>query len=158
MEHTLFVLLLFALPFPVRAEEPIDIGSRRELFVDRHLIDRLDGARLALHRPVETDDVFVHDTPWEGNRTLYYTIFQDGDIYRMYYRSSQINLDDDFGRLPQLDRTGVAGVFTQTLAHVLGEEDSLLTVRLVLYQSDSTLSPRAAHLFRLPDTVRLGPR
>ena len=73
--------------------EPLDIGSRRELFVDDHLIDRLSGgARLQLHRPAETNDVFVHDTPWEGNRTLYYTIFQDGDIYRMYYRGSQIDL------------------------------------------------------------------
>jgi hypothetical protein len=30
----------------ILAAEPVEIGSRRELFVDRHLIDRLDGARL----------------------------------------------------------------------------------------------------------------
>lgn len=77
----------------VCAAEPIDIGTRRELFVDEHLIAEMKGgARLRLHRPVETDDVFVHDTPWEGNRTMYYTIFPDGDIYRMYYRGSQIDL------------------------------------------------------------------
>ncbi len=34
------------------AAEPIDVGSRLELFVDRHLIDRLDGGALKLHAPV----------------------------------------------------------------------------------------------------------
>ena len=36
-----------------RAEpgEPMDIGSRLELFVDHYLIDRLEGARLMLGRP-----------------------------------------------------------------------------------------------------------
>lgn len=29
----------------------LDIGSRRELFVDRHLIDCLDNARLVLNHP-----------------------------------------------------------------------------------------------------------
>jgi hypothetical protein len=86
----------FSRPERVSAEEKakvIDIGSRRELFIDEYLIETMTGgARLRLQQPVETDDVFVHDTPWEGNRTMYYTIFQDGDIYRMYYRGSQINL------------------------------------------------------------------
>ena len=31
--------------------DALDIGSRRELFVDRLLIDRLEGARLKLHEP-----------------------------------------------------------------------------------------------------------
>ena len=87
------------------AAEPLEIGSRRELFVDHHLIDQVKGgARLRLHRPQETEDVFVHDTPWEGNRTLYYTIiqdgFQDGDVYRMYYRGSQIDLTGDSYAIP----------------------------------------------------------
>jgi len=83
------------------AEDVVDIGSRRELFVDSQLVERLTGtARLRLHRPIETDDVFVHDTPWEGNRTLYYTIFQDRGIYRMYYRGSQIDLTDGKYAIP----------------------------------------------------------
>jgi hypothetical protein len=28
----------------------------------------------------------VHDRPWEGNSSGYHTIFQDGPVYRMYYR------------------------------------------------------------------------
>jgi hypothetical protein len=78
--------------------EPIDIGSRLELFVDDYLLERMSGdAELRLHRPIERERVFVHNTPWEGNRSLYHTVFQDGDLYKMYYRGSQIDLPDSGG-------------------------------------------------------------
>ena len=48
-----------------RATEPIDIASRRELLVDHHLIERLDGVRLELHRPVRREVVFRTDAAWE---------------------------------------------------------------------------------------------
>lgn len=77
----------------VRSQEPgsgnseaIDIGSRRELFVDQYLIDRLDGVRLELHRPTRREVVFRTDAPWEGNGSAYQSVFRDGDIFRMYYR------------------------------------------------------------------------
>lgn len=66
----------------------IDVGSRRELFVDDYLIQRLDGARLVLHPPEPGDVAIVCDQPWEGNTSAYYTIFQDGDVIRMYYRGA----------------------------------------------------------------------
>ena len=63
-----------------------DIGSRRELFVDAALVDRLLGkAELRLHHPVPREVVLVHDEPWEGNNTTYHCVFQDGDRYRMFY-------------------------------------------------------------------------
>lgn len=69
--------------------KPIDVGSRLELFVDDHLIDRASGdAGLLLHKPAPKEVVLVTDKPWEGNTSAYYTIFQDGDLYRMYYRGS----------------------------------------------------------------------
>ena len=67
----------------------IDIGSRRELFVDNYLIDRLERARQQLHHPVPREVAIVHDAPWEGNGCMYTTVFRDGDIYRMYYRGAQ---------------------------------------------------------------------
>lgn len=66
--------------------ELIDVGSRRELFVDQHLIESLDGARLQLHRPVRREIVFRSDAEWEGNGSAYQSVFQDGDRFRMYYR------------------------------------------------------------------------
>ena len=93
------ILLTFALGgavcFPAVATEPIDIGSRLELMIDDYLIQRMTGgAELRLHRPTERERVFVHDVPWEGNRTLYHTVFQEGDLYKMYYRGSQIDLPE----------------------------------------------------------------
>jgi hypothetical protein len=77
------------------ASEPIDIGSRLELVIDDYLIRQITGgAELRLHWPVERERVLAHDTRWKGNRAMYYTVFQDGGIYGMYYRGSQVVLDE----------------------------------------------------------------
>ncbi len=64
----------------------VDIGTRRELFVDDFLIDRLDGTRLALHAPQPREVAFKFDKPWEGLYSGYETVFKDGDTFRFYYR------------------------------------------------------------------------
>jgi hypothetical protein len=64
----------------------IDIGSRRELFVDHYLIDCLDGVRLVLHRPRDEGPVLKFDESWEGPFCGYCTVIRDGDKYRFYYR------------------------------------------------------------------------
>lgn len=70
------------------AAESIEIGSRRELFVEDGLIGSLRGAELRLHAPVPRNVALVTDESWEGNGTNYITVFQDGPKYRMYYRGS----------------------------------------------------------------------
>ena len=74
------------------AAQAIDIGSRLELFVDGFLIDTLTGARQVLHHPTPQEGVMVHDAPWEGSGCGYHTVFQDGDLYRMYYKSWQLTV------------------------------------------------------------------
>lgn len=69
------------------AEPAIALGSRRELFVDDFLIDQLKGAALKLHQPVAADVALVCDAPWEGNISAYYTLFEDGGVFRAYYRA-----------------------------------------------------------------------
>ena len=71
-----------------RGDEPIAIGQQRELLTDDHLIQEADGIVFRLHQPEPEEVVLVTDRPWEGNTCAYYTIFQDGDKYRMYYRGS----------------------------------------------------------------------
>ena len=70
------------------ANEPtVNIAQRRELFVDRVLVHAISGeAGLKLQQPNPEEVVLVTDKPWEGNTSAYYTILQDGDLYRMYYR------------------------------------------------------------------------
>jgi len=86
---------LIAAAGDANSEEPVAIGSRRELFVDRALIDRLDGgAELRLHHPRRRDVAVLFDKPWEGNASGYTTVFRDGDLYRMYYRGHRYIIDD----------------------------------------------------------------
>ncbi len=75
------------------AADPIDIGSRRELFVDDFLIEKLSGkAEQRLHQPRIQEIVMTHDASWEGSGSGYHSIFQDGGKYRMYYKSWQLSV------------------------------------------------------------------
>jgi len=88
------MLLLF--PFicsSLLAADPVTIGSRRELFVDDFLIEKLTGkAQQRLHQPQAREIAITHDAPWEGSGSGYHSIFQDGDKYRMYYKSWQLTV------------------------------------------------------------------
>ncbi|WP_372896481.1 hypothetical protein [Stieleria sp.] len=67
------------------ADEPIDIGSRRELFVDDLLIDRTDGVDLRLQRPVKAPRP---QSPLP--KGAYATVIRDSDehgvLFRAYWR------------------------------------------------------------------------
>ena len=77
------------------AATPIDIGSRRELFVDDYLIEETTGTvNLQLHRPVPQEIALIHDEPWEGTGCGYYSIFKDGELFRMYYKAMHIEVSD----------------------------------------------------------------
>ena len=72
------------------SQEPLDIGSRLELFVDKVLVEEIKGeARLQLQRPTPREVVLVADRPWEGNACGHFSVFKDGGRYRMYYRGLQ---------------------------------------------------------------------
>ena len=76
---------------------PIEIGSRRELFVDHHLIVKLIDARLVLHRPRPREIAIRFDRPWEGNTSGYPTVMRDGNVLKMIYRGHSMIWDG--GRL-----------------------------------------------------------
>jgi len=88
LKHSILPTIVLFITTAAHSAEPIDIGSRRELFVDRHLIERMDKARLKLYRPAPREVSLVRNRPWEGNVSGYTTVFQDGDLYRMYYRGT----------------------------------------------------------------------
>jgi hypothetical protein len=70
------------------AADPIALENRRELFVDHHLIDKLNGAELRLATPRDEGTAFTLDKPWEGRFCAYTTIIHDGESYRAYYRGA----------------------------------------------------------------------
>jgi hypothetical protein len=83
-------LILTLTGFAALAADPIDIGSRRELFVDRLLIDKMDGSELRLHAPQPVGTAVKFDQPWEGRFSAYITVLHDEKLkkYRMYYRGN----------------------------------------------------------------------
>jgi hypothetical protein len=84
--HLLLLLLAGSVPAPASPHGVPNIGSRLEMFVDRHLVDRLSGtARMMLHPPVFKDVAVKFDRPWEGAVSGFVAVIKDGDICRMYY-------------------------------------------------------------------------
>ena len=84
----LFLIGLTALCGAALATDAVNIGDRRELFLDNILVDRLEGgAQRVFHKPVPREVVITFDKPWEGNACAFVTVFKDADRYRMYYRA-----------------------------------------------------------------------
>ncbi len=99
MPHIRLLLTLACLAFlaPVAAHaqndrEVLDLGTRRELFIDDHLLGEMHNVQLLVHQPVRREIVAVGDAPWEGNGCNYFTVLYDPQdkIYRMYYHAWQI--------------------------------------------------------------------
>lgn len=63
--------------------EPIDVGSRLELFVDDYLVESMDGAELRLHHPVPAPQP---ESPLPPRFMM--TVIKDGDLYRAWWRGS----------------------------------------------------------------------
>jgi len=83
MKHLIFLPTLLI----TCAAQPLNLESRRELFVDHHLIDRMEGTELRLQIPIERGEAFAFDRPNEGAFCGYVSIITlpDGGV-RAYYR------------------------------------------------------------------------
>lgn len=67
-------------------KKAVEIGSRRELFIDDFMIDAMSGGvTRRMHHPQPREIVFRADRPWEGPITGYYTTIQEDDHVRLYY-------------------------------------------------------------------------
>ena len=75
--------------FDEKAKGVIDIGSRLELFVDRYLIERLEGVELRLHEPKSMP---LSESPLPVGYT---TVIKDGNLYRGYYLDYRPDYDGD---------------------------------------------------------------
>ena len=58
------LLVIFTVAAVDAAAPPVvEIGSRRELFVDEFIIDTLQGAQLRLHHPTPREVAITYDAP-----------------------------------------------------------------------------------------------
>jgi len=84
------LLPLLFLCASIASAEVTSIGSRRELFVDKLLIDQMQGATLRLHHPEEAGIAVKFDQPWEGRFSAYITVIHNDEAnkFQMYYRGN----------------------------------------------------------------------
>jgi len=66
----------------------LEIGMRRELFVDQCTIARMEGTSLRLHHPVPAGVALRFDEPWAHPSAGYGTVLLDEGRYRSYYRKT----------------------------------------------------------------------
>ncbi|MBZ5855838.1 glycoside hydrolase family protein [Flavihumibacter profundi] len=72
----------------------VQVGNRREIFVDNYLVDKLINANIKLQIPRNEGPVLQFDKPWEGRFSAYCTIIKDSNIYRAYYRGIPVSGND----------------------------------------------------------------
>lgn len=81
LAYVLSGTLLFA-----QTSKPLELGDKRELFIDQYLIENMNGIVQQLHHPRNEGIALKFDKPWEGNFSAYCTVIKDNDRYRLYYR------------------------------------------------------------------------
>ena len=67
-------------------DEPIIIGSKRQLFFDDLLLESYRDVSFSIHHPTSKEAVIRCDNPW-GKKIIHYPcVFADENRFRMWYR------------------------------------------------------------------------
>jgi len=80
--------------FSPSSDSVLNIGTRRELFLDDQLIQNRKNLEFKMHPPMGRETVMFYDQPWEGSGSDFQTVFKDGAIFRMYYMAAQLTNSD----------------------------------------------------------------
>jgi hypothetical protein len=97
MVWRLAVIALISTGMPIvgaSAQSVLELGGRRELFVDDYLISQRSGLTLRLHEPTRREVVMIRDAPWEGSGSDFETVIRDGDVIRMYYMGATLTTEN----------------------------------------------------------------
>lgn len=96
MKRALLIAGALMASIPQARAQAVPIGSNLELLLDNYLIQGFKGkAQFVLHSPAPREIVLVTNEPWEGNACNYFTVFQDGELYRMYYKGDNLTPEGD---------------------------------------------------------------
>lgn len=95
---------------PADHDKPLDIGSRRQVFIDGRFLARTYNVELRAHAPVKTGEWTVkHDRPWEtGGIGPYSNVIKEGNTYRMWYQvmaSREWHIDHEAGAVCYAEST-----------------------------------------------------
>jgi hypothetical protein len=88
--------LVVVVPIPAQSNQraAIEIGSRRQVFIDRLFLEQTRGVELKVHQPRKTGEPTIQaDRPWErGGLGPYSCVLKDGDKYHMWYHAMDAKL------------------------------------------------------------------
>ena len=84
-----FLILVACTEGTALATGIIDVGSRKQLFVDDKLIARSQGITFTMNTPLKMNQpVLANDIPWEGEAgasiAAYSSVIKDGDKVRIW--------------------------------------------------------------------------
>lgn len=122
---TVFVLLR---PLDLPADEryaPLDIGDRKQLFIDHRFIDQSEGINLQVNPPVKLPGpVLWAEKPWEAFRFAYYSVVDDREegIYKMWYTAFD---GDQWGERDMTGDAAAGSGLTKTLVCFATSRDGL---------------------------------
>lgn len=85
------LIMLFCLLFSNQCLLAQKKQDRRELFLDCHVVEKLERSEIRMHSPIDRGVAFYFDKPWEGVSCAYTTIIKDSSLYRAYYRGKLIS-------------------------------------------------------------------
>ena len=75
----------FAIGYPLAAQ-PLDIGNRRQLFVDHRFVQDERNVELVVHPPLKTGDICIpSDSNWDLGSC---SVLEKDGVYHMWYRAS----------------------------------------------------------------------
>src|SRR5262245_30415025 len=78
--------LMIILPWGQETKITIDVGTRKQLFIDNRFITSSRGIKLIVNPPVKTNSALVPDRPWDlGWIVGYGSVIEDRGKYRLWY-------------------------------------------------------------------------
>ena len=81
-----FFSLLWGCAMDIYASEPLEIGSRTQLFLDDYITDELEGLKKTLHQPLKRDEpVLRSETPWDMRKLAQPCPVVTDEGLRLYY-------------------------------------------------------------------------
>ena len=68
--------------------QPIDVGTRAQLFIDHRFIDRKHNLQLNVNPPEKlSEPVIKCDRPWEKFGITYHSVVEEDGLFRMWYQA-----------------------------------------------------------------------
>ena len=78
-----------------RAVAGLAIADKRQVFIDRRLIEQSNGVQLVVHKPYRTGQIVIRcEQPWEESLGQYHSTLRDGGTYHLWY-TVNVKADSD---------------------------------------------------------------